>query len=146
MKGVHRAALCGVALWSVSAAAGAPAGPSARALVAHPLVVVGGGEEDAARFGPQLEAELAHREVQVVGQACARDFVARRPGGTCGGEDSCLAELARSCGGQRALYVTVYPYRPQMVFGGKVVRADGLVERSASNLAVRRPKGVSARR
>ncbi len=142
MKGLHRAALCGTALWAVStAAAGAPERRSAPALVPHPLVVVGGSEEDAARFGPQLEAELARRDIHVVGQKCAREFVARRSAGSCGGEEACLAELARSCGGQHALYVTVYPYRPQMVFVGKLVRADGLLERSVSNLEVKRPKG-----
>jgi hypothetical protein len=67
--------------------------------------------------------------------------VAARPGGSCAGDERCLAELARSCGGQRALYVTVYPFRPQMVFQGKLVRADGLLERSVSNFEVTRPKG-----
>lgn len=141
MTGLHRAALCGTALWAVAAAAGVPERRSGPALVPHPLVVVGGGEEDAARFGPQLEAGLARRDIRVVGQKCAREFVARRPAGSCGGEEACLAELARSCGGDRALYVTVYPYRPQMVFVGKLVRADGLLERSVSNLEVKRPKG-----
>jgi hypothetical protein len=142
MKGLHRAALCGTALWAVlAAAADAPERRSAPALVPHPLVVVGGGEEDAVRFGPQLEAALARRDIHVVGQQCAREFVARRPAGSCGGEEACLAELARSCGGQRALYVTVYPYRPQMVFVGKVVGADGRLERSVSNVEVKRPKG-----
>src|SRR5262249_47422719 len=61
--------------------------------------------------------------------------------GSCGGDERCLAELARACGGQRALYVTVYPFRPKMVFVGKLVRADGLLERSVSNLEVTRPKG-----
>ena len=142
MTGLHRAALCGTALWAVAAAAGVPERRSGPALVPHPLVVVGGGEEDAARFGPQLEAGLARRDIRVVGQKCAREFVARRPAGSCGGEEACLAELARSCGGDRALYVTVYPYRPQMVFVGKLVRADGLLERSVSN----GPRGVSGRR
>jgi hypothetical protein len=119
----------------------APQGSSAPALVPHPLVVVGGSEDDAARFGPQLDAELSRRDVRVVGQQCAQQFVAARPGGSCGGEERCLAELARACGGQRALYVTVYPFRPRMVFVGKLVRSDGLLERSVSNLEVPRPKG-----
>jgi len=140
MNGIRRAALCGAVLAAVSARAVPEAG-SAPALVAHPLVVVGGGDEDSARFGPQLDAELSRRDVRVVGQQCARDFVARRPGGSCGGDEGCLSELARSCGGQRALYVTVYPFRPQMVFVGKLVRADGLLERSVSNLEVTRPRG-----
>ena len=67
--------------------------------------------------------------------------MAARPGGSCGGDEQCLAELARACGGQRALYVSVYPFRPQMVFVGKLVRSDGLLERSVSNLEVSRPKG-----
>jgi hypothetical protein len=104
-------------------------------------VVVGGSDDDAARFGPQLDAELSRHDVKVVGQQCARQFVAARPGGSCGGDEQCLAELARSCGGQRALYVSVYPFRPQMVFVGKLVRSDGLLERSVSNLEVTRPKG-----
>ncbi len=140
MNGFRRSALCGSVLVAVTAVA-APQGDSAPTLVAHPLVVVGGNEEDAARLGPQLEAELARRDVRVTGQQCARQFVAARPGGSCGGEERCLAELARACGGQRALYVTVYPFRPRMVFVGKLVRSDGLLERSVSNLEVTRPKG-----
>jgi hypothetical protein len=104
-------------------------------------VVVGGSDDDALRFGPQLDAELSRRDVKVVGQQCALGFVAARPGGSCGGDERCLAELARTCGGQRALYVTVYPFRPKMVFVGKLVRSDGLLERSVSNLEVTRPKG-----
>ena len=79
--------------------------------------------------------------MKVVGQKCARQFVAVRPGGSCGGDEQCLAELARACGGQRALYVSVYPFRPQMVFVGKLVRSDGLLERSVSNLEVSRSEG-----
>jgi len=124
-----------------SLAAPAPTSSSAPAVVPHPLVVVGGSEDDAARFGPQLDAELSRRDLKVVGQKCAREFVAARPGGSCTGDERCLAELARACGGQRALYVTVYPFRPKMVFVGKLVRSDGLLERSVSNLEVTRPKG-----
>ena len=140
MNGLRRTALCGSLLMALPSL-GAPSGASGAALVPHPLVVVGGSEEDAARYGPQLDAELARRDVRVVGQQCAKQFVAARPGGSCGGDERCLAELARACGGQRALYVTVYPFRPQMVFVGKLVRADGLLERSVSNLEVTRPKG-----
>jgi hypothetical protein len=130
-------------LGSVLGAMSALAAPAASApgVVPHPLVVVGGSEDDAARLGPQLDAELARRDVRVVGQQCAREFVAARPGGSCGGDERCLAELARTCGGQRALYITVYPFRPRMVFVGKLVRADGLLERSVSNLEVTRPRG-----
>ena len=67
--------------------------------------------------------------------------MAALPAGSCSGDDRCLADLARACGGQRALYVSVYPFRPQMVFVGKLVRWDGLMERSVSNLEVARPKG-----
>jgi len=144
LNGLRRTALCGsflTALTSLAGPAPAPASASAPAMVPHPLVVVGGSEVDAARFGPQLDAELSRRDVKVVGQQCARQFVASRPGGSCGGDERCLAELARVCGGQRALYVTVYPFRPKMVFVGKLVRSDGLLERSVSNLEVTRPKG-----
>ena len=142
MNGLRRTALCGSLLTALtSLAAPAPASGSAPAIVPHPLVVVGGSDDDAARFGPQLDAELSRRDVKVVGQQCARQFVAARPGGRCGGDERCLAELARACGGQRALYVTVYPFRPKMVFVGKLVRSDGLLERSVSNLEVTRPKG-----
>ena len=144
MNGLRRTALCGsflTALTSLAGPAPAPASALAPAMVPHPLVVVGGSEDDAARFGPQLDAELSRRDVKVVGQQCARQFVAARPGGSCGGDERCLAELARACGGQRALYVTVYPFRPKMVFVGKLVRSDGLLERSVSNLEVTRPKG-----
>ena len=140
MNGLLRAALCGSVLVGVTAVAG-PQKTSTPELVPHPLVVVGGSEEDAARLGPQLDAELARRDVRVVGQQCARQFVSARPGGSCGGDERCLSELARACGGQRALYVTVYPFRPRMVFVGKLVRADGLLERSVSNVEVTRPKG-----
>ena len=140
MNGLRRTALCGSLLAALTSLAAPPGAPAA-ALVPHPLVVVGGSEDDAARFGPQLDAELSRRDVRVVGQQCARQFVAARPGGSCGGDERCLAELARTCGGQRALYITVYPFRPQMVFVGKLVRADGLLERSVSNLEVPRPKG-----
>jgi len=139
MNGFRRAAMLGSVLGAVSALA-APAA-SAPGMVPHPLVVVGGSEDDAARLGPQLDAELARRDVRVVGQQCAREFVAARPGGSCGGDERCLAELARTCGGQRALYITVYPFRPRMVFVGKLVRSDGLLERSVSNLEVTRPRG-----
>jgi len=139
MNGFRRAAMLGSVVGAVSALA-APAA-SAPGMVPHPLVVVGGSEDDAARLGPQLEAELARRDVRVVGQQCAREFVAARPGGSCGGDERCLAELARTCGGQRALYITVYPFRPRMVFVGKLVRSDGLLERSVSNLQVTRPRG-----
>ncbi len=142
MNDLRRTALCGSLLTALtSLAAPAPTSPSAPAMVPHPLVVVGGSDDDAARFGPQLDAELSRRDVKVVGQQCARQFVAARPGGSCGGDERCLAELARACGGQRALYVTVYPFRPKMVFVGKLVRSDGLLERSVSNLEVTRPKG-----
>ena len=142
MNGLRRTALCGSLLTALtSLAAPAPASASAPGVVPHPLVVVGGSDDDAARFGPQLDAELARRDVKVVGQQCARQFVAARPGGSCGGDERCLSELARACGGQRALYVTVYPFRPKMVFVGKLVRSDGLLERSVSNLEVTRPKG-----
>ena len=140
MNGLRRAALCGSVLATVSALA-APQETSTPGLVPHPLVVVGGSEDDVARMGPQLDAELSRRDVRLVGQACARQFVAVRPGGSCAGDERCLAELARACGGQRALYVTVYPFRPRMVFAGKLVRSDGLLERSVSNLEVTRPKG-----
>lgn len=140
MNGLRRAALCGSVLVTVSALA-APQGTSTPGIVPHPLVVVGGSEDDAARLGPQLDAELSRRDVRLVGQACARQFVAARPGGSCGGDERCLAELARACGGQRALYISVYPFRPRMVFVGKLVRSDGLLERSVSNLEVTRPKG-----
>ena len=140
MNGWARAALSGAVLVAVTAVA-APSVPASLAVVPHPLVVVGGSEEDAARLGPQLDAALARSDVRAVGEQCARKFVAGRPGGSCGGDDRCLAELARTCGGQRALYVSVYPFRPQMVFVGKLVRSDGLVERSVSNLEVTRPKG-----
>lgn len=140
MNGWARAALSGAVLVAVTAVA-APSGTTSVAVVPHPLVVVGGSEEDAARLGPQLDAALARSDVRVVGEQCARKFVAGRPGGSCGGDDGCLAELARACGGQRALYVSVYPFRPQMVFVGKLVRSDGLVERSVSNLEITRPKG-----
>lgn len=140
MKGWARAALSGAVLMAGTSAA-APPGPTSLAVVPHPLVVVGGSEEDAARLGPQLDAALARSDVRAVGEQCARTFVAARPGGSCGGDDRCLSELASACGGQRALYVSVYPFRPQMVFGGKLVRSDGLVERSVSNLEVARPKG-----
>jgi hypothetical protein len=141
MNGLHRTALWWAVLLSVPAVAGSapPAAPAT--LVPHPLVVVGGSSEDAARFGPQLDAELARRDVQVVGQRCAREFLARREGGSCAGDEGCLAQLARTCGASRALYVTVYPYRPRMVFVGKLVRADGLLERSVSNVEVTRPQG-----
>lgn len=140
MNGLRRAALCGSVLVGVTAVA-APQKTSTPELVPHPLVVMGGSEEDAARLGPQLDAELSRRDVRVVGQQCARQFVSARPGGGCGGDERCLSELARTCGGQRALYVTVYPFRPRMVFVGKLVRADGLLERSVSNVEVTRPKG-----
>jgi hypothetical protein len=140
LNGFRRTALCGSLLTALTSL-GAPASPSAPAVVPHPLVVVGGSDDDAARFGPQLDAELSRRDVKVVGQQCARGFVAARPGGSCGGDERCLAELAKTCGGQRALYVTVYPFRPKMVFVGKLVRSDGLLERSVSNLEVARPKG-----
>lgn len=140
MNGLARAALSGGVLVAVTTAA-APAGETSLAVVPHPLVVVGGSEEDAARLGPQLDAALARSDVRAVGEQCARKFVAGRPGGSCGGDDRCLSELAAACGGQRALYVSVYPFRPQMVFVGKLVRSDGLVERSVSNLEVSRPKG-----
>ncbi len=140
MNGLRRTALCGSVLLALSSLA-APPGGSVPVLVPHPLVVVGGSEDDAARFGPQLDAALSQRDVRVVGQQCARQFVSARSGGSCAGDERCLAELARSCGGQRALYVTVYPFRPRMVFVGKLVRADGLLERSVSNLEVTRPKG-----
>ena len=139
MNGLHRTAFFWVVLISVPAIAGSP--PPGDDLVPHPLVVVGGSSEDAARFGPQLDAELARRDIQVVGQRCARDFLSRRDGGSCAGDEGCLAELAKACGASRALYVTVYPYRPRMVLGGKLVRADGLVERSVSNVEVTRPQG-----
>jgi hypothetical protein len=142
LNGLRRTALCGPLLTALtSLAAPAPTSSSAPALVPHPLVVVGGSDDDAARFGPQLDAELSRRDVKVVGQKCAREFVSARPGGSCAGDERCLAELARACGGQRALYVTVYPFRPRMVFVGKLVRSDGLLERSVSNLEVSRPKG-----
>ena len=143
LNGLRRTALCGSLLTALTslAAPAAPAATPAPAVVPHPLVVVGGSDDDAARFGPQLEAELSRHDVKVVGQRCARQFVAARPGGSCSGDEQCLAELARSCGGQRALYVSVYPFRPQMVFVGKLVRSDGLLERSVSNLEVTRPKG-----
>jgi hypothetical protein len=140
LNGLPRAALCGSVLFTVAVLA-APQGTSTPSIVPHPLVVVGGSEDDAARFGPQLDAELSRRDVRVVGQECARRFVAARTGGSCAGDERCLAKLARACGGQRALYVTVYPFRPRMVFVGKLVRADGLLERSVSNLEVARPKG-----
>jgi hypothetical protein len=142
MNGLHRTALCWVAvLVSAPAVAGSPAPASSATLVAHPLVVVGGSAEDAARFGPQLDAELARRDIRVVGKTCAHDFLARREGGSCSGDEACLAQLARACGASRALYVTVYPYRPRMVLAGKLVRADGLLERSVSNVEVTRPSG-----
>lgn len=140
MNGLRRAALGGAMLTALTASAASKEAASP-VLVAHPLVVVGGSEDDAARLGPQLEAELSRRDVRVVGQQCARQFVAARSGGSCAGDERCLAELARGCGGQRALYVTVYPFRPRMVFVGKLVRSDGLLERSVSNLEVTRPKG-----
>lgn len=141
MNGLHRTALWWAVLIALPVSAGAPSAAAAVTLVPHPLVVLGGSPEDAARFGPQLDAELSRRDVRVVGQRCARDFLARREGGSCSGDEGCLAQLARACGGSRALYVTVYPYRPRMVFVGKLVRADGLLERSASNLEVTRPQG-----
>jgi len=140
LNGLRRTALSGSLLAALTSLAAPPESPTP-ALVPHPLVVVGGSDDDAARFGPQLDAELARRDVRVVGQQCARKFVAARPGGSCGGDERCLADLARSCGGQRALYITVYPFRPQMVFQGKLVRSDGLLERSVSNFEVTRPKG-----
>jgi hypothetical protein len=140
MNGLHRTALWWAVLLSAPAMAGSPP-VMPPTLVAHPLVVVGGSSEDAARFGPQLDAELARRDVRIVGKACAREFLARRDGGSCAGEEACLAELARACGASRALYVTVYPYRPRMVLVGKLVRADGLLERSVSNVEVTRPSG-----
>jgi hypothetical protein len=140
LNGLPRAALCGTVLATVTAFA-APQGTSTATIVPHPLVVVGGSEDDAARLGPQLDAELSRRDVRVVGQECARQFAAARTGGSCGGDERCLADLARACGGQRALYITVYPFRPRMVFVGKLVRSDGLLERSVSNLEVTRPKG-----
>lgn len=142
MNGLRRTALCGSLLTALTslAAPAAPAETPVPAVVPHPLVVVGGSDDDAARFGPQLDAELSRHDVKVVGQQCARQFVAARPAGSCGGDEQCLAELARSCGGQRALYVSVYPFRSQMVFVGKLVRSDGLLERSVSNLEVTRPK------
>jgi hypothetical protein len=140
LNGLRRTALSGSLLAALSSLA-APPESEVPALVPHPLVVVGGSDDDAARFGPQLDAELARRDVRVVGQQCARKFVAARPGASCGGDERCLAELARSCGGQRTLYITVYPFRPQMVFVGKLVRSDGLLERSVSNFEVTRPKG-----
>ncbi|HVP62348.1 MAG TPA: hypothetical protein VMT11_17450 [Myxococcaceae bacterium] len=140
MNGLRRTALCGSVLVALSSLAASQGGPAPE-VVPHPLVVVGGSEDDVARFGPQLDAELSRRDIRVVGQQCARQFVAARPGGSCAGDERCLAELARACGGQRALYVTVYPFRPRMVFVGKLVRSDGLLERSVSNLEVTRPKG-----
>jgi len=140
MNGLHRTALWWAVLLSAPAMAGTPP-ITPGTLVPHPLVVVGGSSEDVARFGSQLDAELARRDVRVVGKACARDFLAHRDGGSCAGEEACLAELARTCGAARALYVTVYPYRPRMVLGGKLVRADGLLERSVSNVEVSRPQG-----
>ncbi len=86
MNGWARAALSGAVLVAVTAVA-APSGTTSLAVVPHPLVVVGGSEEDAARLGPQLDAALARSDVRAVGEQCARKFVAARPGGSCGGDE-----------------------------------------------------------
>ncbi|MGZ3480783.1 MAG: hypothetical protein ACXU81_10565, partial [Myxococcaceae bacterium] len=62
MNGWARAALSGAVLVAVTAVA-APSGAAWVAVVPHPLVVVGGSEEDAARLGPQLDAALARSDV-----------------------------------------------------------------------------------
>ena len=58
LNGLRRTALCGSLLTALTSLA-APAAAQAPAVVPHPLVVVGGSDEDAARFGPQLDAELS---------------------------------------------------------------------------------------
>src|SRR5215472_12358507 len=91
LNGLPRAALSCSVLATVAALA-APQGTSTPSIVPHPLVVVGGSEDDAARLGPQLDAELSRRDVHVVGRECARQFVAERTGGSCAGDEQCLAD------------------------------------------------------
>ena len=140
MNGLRRTALSGSLPAALTSLAAPPESP-APALVPHPLVVVGGSDDDAARFGPQLDARSSRVETYAWWVSNARGNRGRAAGRSCGGDERCLADLARSCGGQRALYITVYPFRPQMVFQGKLVRSDGLLERSVSNFEVTRPKG-----
>jgi hypothetical protein len=133
------------ARWRVVAAlcllpAVATAAP-ANTLVAHPLVVVGGSDAEVQRFAALLDAELARRDVRLAPPACSKAFLARRGTGSCGGAEDCLAQLAQACGSARALYVTVYPHRPKLVFTAKVVRADGQVEKVISSFEVTRPAG-----
>ena len=75
MNGWARAALSGAVLVAVTAVA-APSGAASVAVVPHPLVVVGGSEEDAARLGPQLDAALARSDVRAVGEQCSTQQIA----------------------------------------------------------------------
>jgi hypothetical protein len=121
-------------------ATGAVAAPP-ETLVAHPLVVVGGSDADTQRFAALLEGELQRRDVRVAPAGCSSAFLARRGNLSCGGAEDCLAQLAQACGSARALYVTVYPNRPKLVFTAKLVRADGQVEKTVTAFEVSRAPG-----
>lgn len=128
-------------VWALCLAAGPVRGAPANSLVSHPLVVVGAADADAQKYAALLDVELARRDVKLAPGGCASAFLAGRGARSCGGAEDCLAQLAQSCGAARALYITLYPNRPKMLFTAKVVGADGRVEKMVGSFEVARPKG-----
>jgi hypothetical protein len=53
-------------------------------------------------------------------------FLSQR-GGSCGGDDQCLAELARATGAARGVFVTLAPYTPRVIVSAKIVTVTGAV-------------------
>jgi hypothetical protein len=135
---LRRTALCGSLLTALTSLA-APASAQAPAVVPHPLVVVGGSDDDAARFGPQLDAELSRHDVKVV-PAVRAAVRGRTSGWKLRGTSSVWpSSPAPAVASGRSTSACTRSGRRWSSW--KLVRSDGLLERSVSNLEVSRPKG-----
>jgi hypothetical protein len=127
--------LCGSAL---------AAAPSAEPTVAiHPLVVLEADPAEAAKLTHLFEAELDEHNVPAAPPACVANFLRDVPTHSCAADDGCLAKLAQACKVPRAVFVTAVPSRSKVVLSGKVVRANGSVERTASSIEVHRKPGAA---
>lgn len=106
---------------------------SEQTLAVHPLAVVGVSPTEAEELSTSFASELAKLDLDLADGAQVRSFLEKK-GGSCGGDDACLAELAKSTGSTNALWVTFAPFSPKMVVSAKVIRPDGSTARSVLGL------------
>jgi hypothetical protein len=107
----------------------------------HPLVILEGEAEEAARLQAAFGKDLESRNIDLVKPECVTGFLRPLAKNGCAADEACLARLARTCSAARAVYVAAVSYEGKVVFSGKVVRATGLTERTVSGVEVRRRPG-----